>query len=73
MEPNPEVVPIPAMVPAPITVHAPVRNRLQLRLFESNGDSDSRIINYWNHNSSSIKTFQIYVNGRFCTTRCVTL
>ena len=53
MEPNPEVVPIPAIVPAPIMVPAPVWNRLQLRLFESNGDSDSGIVIYWNHNSSS--------------------
>ena len=41
MEPILEVVPIPAMVPAPIKVPAPAWNRLQLRLFESNSDSDS--------------------------------
>ena len=53
MEPILEVVPTPAMVPDPIMVPAPAWNRLQLRLFESNGDSDSGIINYWNHNSST--------------------
>ena len=49
-----EMVPIPAMVSAPIMVPAPAWNRLQLRLFESNSDSDSGIGNYRNHNSSSV-------------------
>ena len=53
MEPILEVVPIPVMVPALIMVPAPAWNRLQLRLFESNSDSDSGIGNYRNHNSSS--------------------
>ena len=51
MEPIPEVVPIPAMVPAPAW------NRLQLRLLESNGDFDSGIRNYRNHNSSKLNGF----------------
>ena len=63
MEPNPEVEPIPGMVPAPITVPAPAWNRLQLRLFEFNGDSDSGIINYRNHNSSSC-TQSLFVSVR---------
>ena len=54
MELNPEVVLIPAMVPASIMVPAPAWNLLQVWLFESNSDSDSGIINYQNHNSSSI-------------------
>ena len=54
MEPILEVVPIPAMVPAPIMVPAPAWNRLQLRLFECNSDSDSGIGNYRNHNSSTL-------------------
>ena len=53
MEPTPVEVPAPAVVPAPGVVPAPSRNRLRLRLFCPKGDSDSRIGNKWNHNSSS--------------------
>ena len=60
MDPNPKVVPIPGMVPAPIMVPAPAWNRLQLRLFESNSDSDSGIGNYRNHNSSSADISAVY-------------
>ena len=52
MVPVQKVEPIPIMVPDPIMVPAPAWNQLQLRLFESNSDSDSGIGNYWNHNSS---------------------
>ena len=45
MEPIIEAVPIPAMVPAPIMVLAPAQSWLQLRLFESNSDSDSGNVN----------------------------
>ena len=67
-----EVVPTPAMVPDPIMVPAPAWNQLQLRLFESNSDSDSGIGNYRYHNSSSgIQPTKDRSNGPPCTQRIV--
>ena len=64
MEPILEVVPIPAMVPAPIMVPAPAWNRLQLWLFESNGDSDSGIVNVRNDESSNLDRPSLRTAGK---------
>ena len=58
MEPNPDVVPIPAIV------LAPAWNWLQLWLFESNHDSDSGIVNYWNHKSSNLDRPSLRTAGK---------